>query len=263
MPGFGLNVGQNVGGGGIPYLTNLVPAPNGFIPDDLILQITVGVLGSLIDLSNTRITVGAALAFDGSIPDFTPNFTGSTYQYSPSDNGYSFSILLPIDDLTGSPQIEVDTQTTDGTVSSQIYHVLSSIVYPPMPFGVVIAEIPFDRFTGQVDSGILTKNSKLFMSASLLEANSGNQFDMDFLESRSMASDAYVTPLPIDGVNRPFMMGPPPASPPSPVPVWPPQYSSSYMPVLNDPSFALMNTKAQIRGTLINTTTMVETVILL
>lgn len=262
MSGFGQNFGFNVGGGGIPYLTNLIPLPDDFIPGDSHVHLTLGVQGSLIDISKTNIYFSGMLVFDGSIPAFTTDFlSGSSFSYSDVDNGYIFDIQVPDEHLEAIVVVEVDTKTTDGTINSQSYSFHGGPDYPPMPFGVILGEVPLHRFSGESQTGLLAgANGLVFVSPALENAVSGNEIDVDFVESRVRASEQYQPPLPPEGNPKPFLVGPPPAVP-SGLP-WPPQFSDDYIPVLNDPGFALMNTSPQIVGVMVDTTFLTTSVIL-
>jgi len=262
MSGFGQNVGQNVGGGGIPYLTDLTPLPEDFIPNDLHVHLTVGVQGSLIDLSKTKIYLSFLLVFDGSTVTFTPDFvTGSSFIYDAPNNGYAFDIQVPLVHLEAMAVVEVSTSTTDGTDSTQTYSFRGGPDYPPTPFGAVIGEIFLNRFSGESQEGLLSGSQGLvFMSPALQTANSGNEVDIDSLESRVITSDPYElaqTPNP-----RPFLVGPPLPVPPISPPPFPPQFSDSYIPVLNDPNYALMNTKPTVRGVMFDSVSLETSVIL-
>jgi hypothetical protein len=127
--------------------------------------------------------------------------------------------------------------------------------YPPTPFGVPIGEVSLDRFTGEDQTGLLDiGNNALFVSPALDVAQSGNQIQLSSLEARVLTADPYIPPS--VSTFRPFLVGPPPLVPPVNPPAFPPQFSASYFPTLNNPNFALMNTKPQIKGVLTNTSVM-------
>jgi len=73
-PGFGAEWGLNFGGGGVIYLTNLNPAADSLVPINNEIIFTIGVQGSLIDLSTVQISINSQLAFSG----FTALFNGVT-----------------------------------------------------------------------------------------------------------------------------------------------------------------------------------------
>lgn len=262
MAGIGQNIGQNIGGGGVPYLSGLLPLPSDFLPADLHVHFTIGVQGSLIDLTDTLILINSITIFDGTTGNFIPSFLGSSYVYSPSDNGYTFDIIIPIDQLTSVISVEIDTQTTDGTASVQTYDIVASPVYPPTPFGIPLGDISLERFSGEITGGLLGRPSGLtFISPALIVPQAGSELDIDFVENRALAAEPYDPPQTPN--SRPFLVGPPPLIPPVPIPPWPPQFSVSYFPVLNDPNFALINTKPLVVGTMFDTISLVTSIILL
>lgn len=95
--------------------------------------------------------------------------------------------------------------------------------------------------------------------------NPGVQIDVSSATLVARVADTYRPPEQKNAV-RPFILGPAPAAPSGRA--WPPDFSASYKPVLNDAGYGLMNNRPDskpgfaIRGELINTTTMEVTVVL-
>jgi hypothetical protein len=263
--GFGGNYGYNYGGGGIPYLSSLVPAPNALIPIDGYVRLTVGVQGGMINLSTVHITVASELAFDGSTLSFGPDFLGSDYVFVPADNGYRFNILKssPYDDQFAT--VIVEAETNDGTPTVQSYQVSTGavIAYPPVPFGTELNRVPIRRFSGEVDTGLLSGAQGLaFVSPALKFQSIGSQMDVDVVEVATQAGDRY-RQSPGDNL-RPFLWGPPLLVPPVPVPVFPPQFDAvNYKPVWNGASFGFLKTTGRsVLGVMHDTILLTDTVIL-
>lgn len=131
----------------------------------------------------------------------------------------------------------------------------------PIPFNKRLGSVPLTRFTGHVDSGMLEDSGRsVFFSPALTTPASGTEIDVSNVQVRTFACDTYSPPQPATDnaeTKRPFLFGPPPAAP-SGRP-YPPDVSvPSYVPVLNDSTYALMSVKpgTAIRGELLNTTTM-------
>jgi hypothetical protein len=108
QPGFGGNFGSNYGGGGVIYLTNLSPEPGGTIPPDNTISFTVGVQGSLIDLSSVQITISAQAVFSG----FTPI------------GGY----IVGVADNVGL--FEITTSTAHGLSTGQQVNIIGAVGAP-------------------------------------------------------------------------------------------------------------------------------------
>jgi hypothetical protein len=103
----------------------------------------------------------------------------------------------------------------------------------------------------------------LFFSPAM-QSNNGAQIDVSSVSWVSRVADTYRAPLSQRSVF-PFLLGPAPAMPSGRA--WPPDFSASYEPVLNDGRFGLVNNEASgadaaIRGVLYNTTTFETTIIL-
>jgi hypothetical protein len=270
-PGWGAEFGSNFGGGGVIYLTNLVPQPNNFIPSDQSIRFTIGVQAGLIDLSTVQITVSTHLAFDGSTATFAPDFAASTYSYSVADNGYSFVLLS---DLTypATVTIVVTANTLDGATTTQSYQVNSAVpvVYPPTPLNVPLNSVSIAKFSGEAQSGVLAGGSgQVFFSPALLVANTGSQLDVDSVEMTVHAADTYNADPTSSDNNRPFLWGPPPAVPTGRA--FPPDMDPvNYLPVWNSwvlgPSVApfgtLKTTQATATGVLTDIPTGDQTIIL-
>lgn len=278
--GYGANVGQNWGGGGVIYVANLNPANGGLLPPSGYFQFTVGVQGALVDITKVQITVnGTELAFDGT-PLTGPAFQGlyaplSSYSYSVTDNGYTF-VMSRNTGFTVSPvSVLIHVETTDGGSADHVYTFLTpaaTFVYPPVPFGHPLATIPIKVFTGEVDSGLLAGSAgAAFFSPAISVPSSGSSVDIDNLELRDHAGDAYaLQSRPQESSIPPLLWGP--AQGPLPTSVWPPQLSPSYKPTLGpfpaappglNTSYALirLNRKTAI-GTLTNTITHVSQTII-
>jgi Ubiquitin-activating enzyme E1 FCCH domain len=348
-PGFGADFGGNFGGGGVIYLTNLNPEPGVLITDSIVF--TIGVQGSLIDLSTVQITINTQPVFNGftSIggginniftngsfvvetntanglvtgdqvtienvigmpingtwtitvfnptsfqlndstfsgsytggglvslpPAFTSDYITSSYEYSIPDNGYTFTIFSGIpypSDVT----IVVNANTIDGGTSTQTYQVLATqiVIYPPMPFGVPLDNVPIGVFSGEVNSpsafgGLLANgNGQVFFSPALSEANTGSQIDIDYLETFVRASDKYyIDPPSNNNNNRPWLWGPPLPAPVNRV--FPPNFAFNYYPTWNSwnqgpntaPFVPLKTTQATATGILTDVPTGNQFVIL-
>lgn len=262
--GIGANTGQNWGGGGIIYVTNVVPAPGSPIPGSGFFQFTIGVSGALIDITKVQITInGSELAFDGTVlsgPSFIGLYTAfSSYQYSVPDNGYSF-VLNRNSGFTSSPiLIAIHAETVDGIATDQSYQLITlaaGFSYPPVPFGKPLTTIPLSRFKGEYNSGLLTGIAgAAFFSPALLNQNTGSILDVDSVEVRTHTADAYaLQSIPQPDNSHPMLWGP--AQGPLPVKIFPPPYSSSYKPILNSPIYTfLKSTQRTAVGILRNTTT--------
>ncbi len=268
-PGFGADVGQNWGGGGIIYLTNLIPQPNSPISGDAI-HFTIGVQGGLIDLSSIQIIVSSTLAFSGNPPTFSGGFATSSYSYSVPDNGYTFSL---VSSFIGTVTIQVSASTFDGSTTTQTYQVSGPVNYPPTPFGVTIGSVSIDSFSGEAKSGILAGgHGQVFFGPAVTNSNTGSQIDLDNIETVAHAADTYNAD-PTNSASqggRPWLWGPPTAV--LPARVFPPDLNiPNYNPCWNSwngsPSTApfvfLSTTKSTITGILTNTHTGNVTVILL
>lgn len=291
-PGFGAEWGQNFGGGGVVYLTNLSPPADSLVPPSNTISFTIGVQGSLIDLSTVQISINAQQVFSGFTalfngineieivgvsnlaglfeiqtnfdhglstgqgvtiqgavgspinggwivtfvdtthftlqdstfsgtwtsggilslpPAFTIPFVLSSYSYDAPNNGYTFIIQSGIE-YPSVFTVEVVVDTTDGGTSTQTYQLFSTIpvVYPPMPYGVPLGNIPLDSFSGEAKAGLLASGQgQVFFSPALPTANIGSQIDVDSLETVVQAFDVY-NPDPTVSTNcRPWLWGPP------------------------------------------------------
>lgn len=89
----------------------------------------------------------------------------------------------------------------------------------------------------------------------------GAEMDVAQVTFTTQISDEYVSPQPRDAM-RPFILGPAPSVPSGRV--WPPDFSASYEPRLNNSQYGLMSNKAgsAIRGELFNTSTFELVVVL-
>jgi hypothetical protein len=103
----------------------------------------------------------------------------------------------------------------------------------------------------------------LFFSPAL-SSNSGAQIDIAQVSLTQKVADSYRVPVSqIKNKTRPFVLGPHPLVPSGRV--WPPDFSPSFKPVLNNPEYGLTNNKpgSAIRGELVNTTTMEVSIVLI
>jgi hypothetical protein len=271
-PGWGAEFGSNYGGGGVIYLTGLNPEPGDLIPTGTnAIQLTIGVQGGLIDLSTVQISIAALPCFDGSTASFDPQFTGSSYEYSIPDNGYSFNIIAGFD-YPATVSVVVQASTTDGGTTTQSYMVQAkpNVQYPPTPLGVPLTSIPLAEFTGEVRSGILAGGQgQVFFSPALQESNAGSQLDVDSVEVNVHAADKY-EPDPKKTTNyRPFLWGPPLPTPSGRA--YPPDMNNpGYLPVWNSwnagpsqaPFVQLKTTQADATGVLTDVPTGKQTIIL-
>jgi hypothetical protein len=91
--------------------------------------------------------------------------------------------------------------------------------------------------------------------------NNGVQIDVSSVSIVSYTANRYRSPSVKNGL-RPFVLGPEPASPSGRA--WPPDFSTSYKPVLNSSWFGLTNNKTgyAIRGILTDTGTMETQIVL-
>jgi hypothetical protein len=261
-PGVGANSGFGVGGGGIPYLTDLIPAPEVLLPDDGFWHFTVGVQGGLIDLSMLFVRADGQLAFDGTTASFTARYAAdSSYEYDPANNGYVFHFRKDEDYLSSHPTVTVEATTVDGSSWTNEYSfAVLSPIYPPAPFGQILGTVSLDEFSGEA-GGLLASNGLVFFSPALSSPHAGNEIDVDDLELRVRVTDPYVRKDSANG--RPFLVGPPPLVPPPSPPVFPPTYSDpDYMPVLNSAVFTLLKNKPEVVGEMFDTVSLETTMIL-
>jgi len=137
----------------------------------------------------------------------------------------------------------------------------------PIPFGKPYGSVALTRFTGQVDSGVLESSERsIFFSPALVTPVSGTEIDVSSVQVRTVALDEYVKPEPATShaeTRRPFILGPTPGAP-SPRP-WPPNFSPpSYVSVMNDSLYGLVNNKpgSAVKGVLYNTSTLQTDILL-
>lgn len=270
--GFGSNWGFEHLGGGLVYVISqpgenepIYPSVNGGF-----LDITIGVQGSIVQLDSVRIFINSFLVFDGAAqggPAWTVRYVAlSSYSYVPEHNGYRFLIkesprfgLLNMD-------VTVQASTPDGEQAEHVYRVFLfpqfKGEYPPVPFGRSLGHVPLRRFTGEDNSGLLSKSAGLaFFSPSLkIEESAGADVDFDRVQVVTDAQDRYVAPQSSNA--RVFLIGPWSATPEDRV--FPPHFTPGHVPKLNNGLFRLMKNKsADVVGTLTDTLTSEVTKILL
>jgi hypothetical protein len=134
-----------------------------------------------------------------------------------------------------------------------------------IPLGRPLCSIPLSELDEPPTSGLLSDADGATYVSPALGPISGNEIDVSNLEVTVTPSDAYVRPEPATSNHetaRPFLVGPPPAAPTGRY--WPPDMSASYAPVLNDPAYALVNSKpgSAVRGVMVNTATLQTDIIL-
>lgn len=248
-PGFGANVGVNWGGGGLIYVTNLDPIEGASLSPEGYFIFTVGVKGSLIDITKLTVTVDSELAFDGTVvsgPSFTDPFISSSgYSYSPNDNGYTFTMYRDTGFLTTPITVSIHAETTDNGISDQSYQFVNpaaTFEYPEIPYEEPLITIPPITFTGEYAVGPLVNTAGVvFFSPAFLTPNTGSQIDVDNVEVCSKISDSYsLCTRPQNDNSRPFLWGPA-QGPPTSV-IFPPPYSSSFKPILNSSVYTFVKT---------------------
>jgi len=154
-----------------------------------------------------------------------------------------------------------------GTIEAILGHIiLGEGSMPLSTFEGIGHIVPLRRFA-RVPTPVLPPDPKstpgfIFFSPAL-QSNTGAQIDVSSVLLTARVADTYQPPSVQSGsCRRPFVLGPPP-----PVPsgrAWPPDFSASYKPTLNDNRFGLMANKSgfAIRGELYDTITFETTVVL-
>ena len=129
-------------------------------------------------------------------------------------------------------------------------------------------DVPIDRFQpvnppvpGSVPSQILP--GTVFFSPAPFGLNAGAEMDLASVVVATRPADRYFAPIgQTKTMLRPFILGPAPSSPSGRA--WPPDFSASYEPALNDGRYGLMSNKggSAVCGTLVNTSTMETEIVL-
>lgn len=259
--GFGAAFGSEHMGGGLIYVVStpdedesIYPSSNGGF-----LDITVGVKGSLIDLSTVRIFINTFSVFDGAGPGFTVRYAAlSSFWYAPEHNGYHFHIKESPRFGLLNQDVTVQAATVDGEACDMTYRIFLYPQfrgqYPPVPKNIPLGRVPLDRFTGEDESGLLDghhgTHGKVYFSPSLKQESAGTDVDFDKVEVVTDASDRYHVKI---GRNpRMFLLGPWKAVPESRA--FPPHFTPTHFPKLNNPDHRLARlTKAEVVGTLTQT----------
>jgi hypothetical protein len=89
----------------------------------------------------------------------------------------------------------------------------------------------------------------------------GSEIDVARIVFTAQVADTYLSQQPADAL-RPFLLGPAPLAPSGRA--WPPDFSASYEPMLNNTQYGFMSNKpgVAVRGELFNTSTLELTVVL-
>ncbi len=101
----------------------------------------------------------------------------------------------------------------------------------------------------------------VFFSPAMVNPVAGSEIDVSYVAVVARVADTYGSPPRPDAL-RPFLLGPAPAAPSGRA--WPPDFSASYEPALNNTQYGFMSNKpgAAVRGELFNTSTLELTVVL-
>lgn len=247
--GYGASYGNNYGGGGIISVFAISPTPNSLLDDGYPIDFTIGVSGSMIDLESIHITVGGEPAFDGSSTSFGAKFTaGSSYEYSSTYNGYSFSLFRFGGYPTDSVTVVIFAKSNDGAESTQIYSLqtIPAPQYPPFVFGETLHSIPISSFSGESNAGLLNGAlGQVFFTTGLIQADTNVQIDVDDIRVKTESAEKYQ--VNVEDNLRPLLWGPPQLSPPIDQ-IYPPIISSDYSPVFNGEFSFVKTTKFTVRG---------------
>ncbi len=256
--GFGASFGNNFGGGGIIYVTDLNPAPNALIAPGSPIEFSLGVAGDLISLDSIKITIAGEEAYDGSTDSFSSNFSaGSSYSYNGTINGYDFVIVrdpfYDIDDVL----IFVTASSSGGSDTTQTWSLQNNQadVYPETPLNSILTIIPLSRFSGESQEGLLEGAAgQVFFSSGLVEADQNVQIDVDSVEVKTENVERYRHP--VENNNHPFVLGPPLPVAPGGSPDFPNYPTVANHPVLNDARYGLVKlTNFTVHGVLTDTLT--------
>jgi hypothetical protein len=95
----------------------------------------------------------------------------------------------------------------------------------------------------------------VFFSPAMVNPVAGSEVDVSSVTIVAKIVDTYRSPSPPDAI-RPFLLGPAPAAPSGRA--WPPDFSASYEPALNNTQYGFMSNKpgAAVRGEILNTSTL-------
>lgn len=259
--GFGAAYGSEHLAGGLIYVIStpdedkaIYPSSNGGY-----LDITVGVQGSIVQLDSIKILINTFVVFDGAAPGdpaFTVRYAAlSTYEYRPEHNGYHFHIKESPRFGLINQDVTVLASCPNGEMAEHTYRIFLypqfQGVYPPVPLNRSLGQVPIERFTGEDNSGLLTKSAGIaFFSPSLKQVSAGADVDFDRVELVTDAQDKRD----IRQTNnaRPFLLGPWKAVPE--VRPYPPHFTIGHVPRLNHGDFRLLKNKdANVTGTLTQT----------
>ncbi len=246
-------VGNNFDGDEVLYLTGQVPEPNGLVVDSNPIQFVIAARGGAVELSTVRIVISGNVIFDGVSSNFSPAYSTSTFEET--DDGYLFSLINSAAYTISVITLVVIARTSNNELVTLIYsiRVLQTVEYSTQPESA-LTTIPVEYMTGECDTGYFSGSAGLvFASPSLFIANPSVTLDIDDIEVRTHTADHY--DIPQTDNSRPFVFGPPLASPPPGAPIFPPYPTPDYLPVFNDPTFTFIKTTgASIVGVLHDTT---------